>query len=98
MASPQTERVGRGVTVSMTHPFDPDSLYELTEDGTIKISRDGKTGFFTGEGIYISGEIRSADPQLCNWITNVPNPETQLTASRIAGRDDAGKSIKSAED
>jgi len=84
--------------VSMTHPFDPDSLYELTEDGTIKISRDGKTGFFTGEGIYISGEIRSADPQLCNWITNVPNPETQLTASRIAGRDDAGKSIKSAED
>tara|TARA_Y100001935_G_C17069860_1_gene391002 strand:- start:101 stop:349 length:249 start_codon:yes stop_codon:yes gene_type:complete len=82
----------------MTHPFDPDSLYELTEDGTIKISRDGKTGFFTGEGIYISGEIRSADPQLCNWITNVPNPETQLTASRIAGRDDAGKSIKSAED
>ncbi|MBC09866.1 MAG: hypothetical protein CMQ39_06855 [Gammaproteobacteria bacterium] len=84
--------------MSMTHPFDPDSLYELTEDGTIKISRDGKTGFFTGEGIYISGEIRSADPQLCNWITNVPNPETQLTASRIAGRDDAGKSIKSAED
>ena len=56
MASPQTERVGRGVIVSMTHPFDPDSLYELTEDGTIKISRDGKTGFFTGEGIYISGE------------------------------------------
>lgn len=81
--------------MSMTHPFDPDSLYELTDEGTIRITRDGKTGFFTGEGIYLSGEIRSADPQLCNWITNVPNPDTQLTASRIAGRDDAGKSIAS---
>ena len=73
--------------MSMTHPFDPECLYELTEEG--------KTGFFTGEGIYLSGEIRSADPQLCNWITNVPNPDTQLTASRIAGRDDAGRSIAS---
>jgi len=81
--------------MSMTHPFDPDSLYELTDEGTIRITRDGKTGFFTGEGIYLSGEIRSADPQLCNWITNVPNPDTQLTASRIAGRDDAGKSVAS---
>ena len=81
--------------MSMTHPFDPKCLYELTEEGTIRITRDGKTGFFTGEGIYLSGEIRSADPQLCNWITNVPNPDTQLTASRIAGRDDAGRSIAS---
>ena len=81
--------------MSMTHPFDPECLYELTEEGTIRITRDGKTGFFTGEGIYLAGEIRSADPQLCNWITNVPNPDTQLTASRIAGRDDAGRSIAS---
>ena len=81
--------------MSMTHHFDPDCLYELTDEGTIRITRDGKTGFFTGEGVYLSGEIRSADPQLCNWITNVPNPDTQLTASRIAGRDDAGKSIAS---
>ena len=81
--------------MSMTHPFDPDCLYDLTDEGPIRITRDGKTGFFTGEGVYLSGEIRSADPQLCNWITNVPNPDTQLTASRIAGRDDAGKSIAS---
>ena len=81
--------------MSMTHPFDPDCLYELTEEGNIRVTRDGKTGFFTGEGIHISGEIRSADPQMCNWITNVPNPDTQLTTSRIAGRDDAGESVSS---
>ncbi len=73
--------------MSMTHPFDTDSLYELTEDGNIRITKDGKTGYFTGEGIHIEGEIREADPQLCNWITNVPPADTQMTTSRIAGRD-----------
>ena len=73
--------------MSMTHPFDPECLYELTEDGNIRVTRDGRTGIFTGEGIHLEGEIREADPQLCNWITNEPDPETQITTSRIAGRD-----------
>jgi hypothetical protein len=73
--------------MSMTHPFDTEAFYELTEDGNIRVTRDGKEGFFTGEGIHISGEIREADPQVCNWITNVPDPDTQLSTSRIAGRD-----------
>jgi len=73
--------------MSMTHPFDTDCLYELTEDGNIRITKDGKTGYFTGEGIHIEGEIREADPQLCNWITNVPAADGQMTTSRIAGRD-----------
>ncbi len=81
--------------MSMTHPFDTECLYELTEDGNIRITKDGKTGLFNGSGVHISGEIREADPQMCNWITNVPNPDTQLTTSRIAGRDDGGKSVKS---
>ncbi len=76
--------------MSMTHPFDTDSLYELTEDGNIRITRDGKTGLFTGEGVHIEGDIREADPQLCNWITNVPPAEGQLATSRIAGRDNSG--------
>jgi hypothetical protein len=75
----------------MTHPFDTDTTYELREDGTVRVSRGNQEGVFTGEGIYISGEIRFADPQVCNWINNVPNPDTQLSVSRIAGRDTAGK-------
>jgi len=74
--------------MSMTHPFDPDSLYELLDDGTIRVSRAGRIGIFTAEGVHVAGEIREADPQLCVWITNVPNPGTQLATSRIAGRDD----------
>ena len=77
--------------MSMTHPFDTDTTYELREDGTVRVSRGDQEGVFTEEGIYVSGEIRFADPQVCNWINNVPNPDTQLSVSRIAGRDTAGK-------
>lgn len=73
--------------MSLTHPFDPETLYELMEDGNIRVSKGGKFGIFTPKGVHISGEIREADPQVCVWVNNVPNPDTQLTTSRIAGRD-----------
>jgi hypothetical protein len=73
--------------MSLTHPFDPESLYELTEDGTIRVSKAGRYGIFSPAGVHLSGEIREADPQICVWVSNVPNPATQLTTSRIAGRD-----------
>ena len=73
--------------MSLTHPFDPDSLYELMEDGNIRVSKGGEQGIFTPAGVHVSGTIRECDPQICVWVSNVPNPDTQLTTSRIAGRD-----------
>ena len=73
--------------MGMTHPFDRETHYELLENGNIRVSRQGREGIFTGEGVHLSGEVREADPQLCNWVSNVPNPDTQLSSSRIAGRD-----------
>lgn len=74
--------------MSMTHPFDQGSRYELLDDGTIKLTRGDQLGIFTSQGVYLSGDIRESDPQFCNWISNVPDPETQMATSRIAGRDD----------
>ena len=74
--------------MSLTHPFDSDSLYELMEDGNIRVTNGIREGVFSRAGVHISGEIREADPQICNWVNNVPNPDTQLATSRIAGRDD----------
>ncbi len=74
--------------MSLTHPFEPDSLYELMEDGNIRVSKNGREGIFTPAGVHVSGEIRQADPQICVWVSNVPDPATQLATSRIAGRDD----------
>ena len=78
--------------MALTHPFDPESLYELTDDGNIRVSKAGKQGLFSPLGVHLAGEIREADPQICVWVSNVPNPDTQLATSRIAGRDD-GKGV-----
>ena len=75
--------------MTMKHPFDTESFYELMDDGTIQVSRGDLVGRFTSEGVFLSGEIRESDPQLCNWVSNVPDPETQMSTSRIAGRDNS---------
>ncbi len=59
---------------SMTHPFDEEALYQATEDGNIKITRGNSMGIFTAEGVHISGDLRHADPQLCVWVGNNPDP------------------------
>ncbi len=72
---------------ALYHPFDTDHLYELTEDGNVKVTTPNKQGIFTGEGIHISGELRQADPQVCVWVTNNPDTSTQLSSPRVAGRE-----------
>ena len=62
---------------SMTHPFDPDTLYELDADGNIKITNGNRVGIFTTRGQYISGDIKQADPQLCVWVGNNPGDAAQ---------------------
>ena len=68
---------------SMTHPFDTDTLYEVTDDGHIRLSNGNRVGIFTNEGVWVSGDIKHADPQLCVWVGNNPDPET---AFRRPGR------------
>lgn len=70
-----------------THPFDAEMFYELQEDGTIRVSGRGVEGIFTNEGRHVSGELKQADPQLCVWVANNPDPEKVLSRSRMAGRD-----------
>ena len=62
---------------SLTHPFDPDTLYELDSDGNIKITNGNRVGIFTTRGQYISGDIKQADPQLCVWVGNNPGDAMQ---------------------
>ncbi len=62
---------------SMTHPFDPDTLYELNEDGNVRVSNGNQVGIFTNKGVYVSGDIRQADPQVCVWVSNVPQVAQQ---------------------
>jgi len=58
---------------SIYHPFDTDTLYELDDDGNIRVSNGNRVGVFTTEGVHVSGDIRHADPQLCVWVGNNPD-------------------------
>ena len=63
---------------SMYHPFETDVLYQCDEDGNIRLTQGNSVGIFTREGINISGEIKHADPQLCVWVGNNPDPATMF--------------------
>jgi hypothetical protein len=71
------------MNTGITHPFDG-SLYELLDDGTIKITDGKREGLFQRDGQWISGDIREADPQLCVWITNVVDDNATESDSHLA--------------
>jgi hypothetical protein len=52
---------------SIRHPLSG-ALYDLQADGTVRVEKDGKSGTFGADGSYVSGDIHSADPQMCVWI------------------------------
>jgi hypothetical protein len=58
------------------------AVYELDDDGNIVVSRDGSSGVFTGNGVWLSGDVRDADPELCRWIDSGKNPSPRLKSSR----------------
>ena len=52
----------------LRHPY-THALYELTDDGHVRVTaRDGRTGRFRPDGMWVDGELREADPHLCGWV------------------------------
>lgn len=49
------------------HPL-TGAVYDLQEDGTILVEKDGRSGVFTHEGAWMGGDLRQADAHLCGWI------------------------------
>jgi hypothetical protein len=59
---------------TIKHPLSG-ALYDLTADGTIEVTKDGRSGTFTQHGVWVAGDIKQADPHLCLWIAGgeLPN-------------------------
>ena len=67
-------------------------IYDIADDGTIVLGKDGRTGRFTTQGLYLGGDIKTADPQLCGWIGGVqlPSRHQQMAEGSLFGEDRAG--------
>ena len=50
------------------------ALYDVGADGNVHVEKDGRRGVFTSRGQYISGDLYSADPQLCLWLAGPQVP------------------------
>lgn len=60
------------------HPFTR-ALYE-PEDGMVRVTLGGRSGLFTADGRWVSGELREADPQLCGWTAGPRLASRRLSA------------------
>lgn len=60
----------------LRHPFTR-ATYEA-EDGCVRVTLGERTGLFSPDGRWLSGELREADPQLCGWAAG-----PRLTSRRL---------------
>jgi NAD(P)-dependent dehydrogenase (short-subunit alcohol dehydrogenase family) len=66
--------------VKLRHPLSG-AVYERLEGGRCKVTEpDGRSGVFTDNGRWISGEIRDADLHFLNWVGG-PQVEMRMGAS-----------------
>lgn len=54
--------------MGIRHPF-TGALYERDGDsGKVLVTDGERSGIFTDQGRWVSGELRECDPQLCGWV------------------------------
>ncbi len=51
-----------------------DVAYSLTDEGLVLVDDGTHKGLFDSRGVWVSGELRQADPQMCVWVTNQHQP------------------------
>ena len=51
------------------------AIYEIDEDGLVRVEENGVVGTFREDGSWVSGELRSADPHMCKWVGGQQLPD-----------------------
>ena len=55
------------------------ALYERDGEGAMLVTdRGGRQGRFTPTGVWIEGELRDCDPQLCGWVAGPQVPHHRI--------------------
>ena len=71
---------------TIRHPLSG-AIYDLTERGTIQVLNCGLAGEFTNEGVWLSGVLKQADPQLCVWIGGQQTTNRHQQAAKALTKD-----------
>ncbi|HKT14418.1 MAG TPA: hypothetical protein VJR87_03335 [Allosphingosinicella sp.] len=56
--------------VMLRHPLSGTEYYRKDDKTVRVIGKNGVEGLFTRRGEWLSGERRSADPALCQWVAD----------------------------
>ena len=51
----------------LRHPLNG-HIYTALPDAFVEVDKNGKTGIFDRYGAWVSGEVRTADPEMCRWV------------------------------
>ncbi|MGC8512012.1 MAG: hypothetical protein ACP5P1_03100 [Acidimicrobiales bacterium] len=76
-----TSSRGRGFVRKLRHPLSG-AIYEEGDGGTVRVTKGDLSGLFSRNGQWLSGDLRSADPEMCRWVTSGANPSPRLRSSR----------------
>ena len=55
------------------HPLSG-ALYDVQDDGTVRVEQNGAVGWFTADGEWIRGDLHHVDPHLCLWLAGPQIP------------------------
>lgn len=63
------------------HPLSM-AIYELDDDGNVRVTLDEQAGTFDSDARWLHGEIRTVDPELCRWVGYGPKTATDVRLNR----------------
>jgi hypothetical protein len=66
---------------SMRHPI-TGVVYELDDDGNVRLTDGDRTGTFDRSGRWLSGDELIPDPELCIWVGAGPLQPDDLSTNR----------------
>jgi hypothetical protein len=55
------------------HPLSG-ALYDVGEDGLVRVESEGQVGWFTPDGAWVRGDLHEADAHLCGWLAGPQVP------------------------
>ncbi|NMH98232.1 hypothetical protein [Pseudonocardia acidicola] len=77
----------------LRHPFSG-HIYAAIGDGLVEVDKAGKRGVFDRYGCWQSGEVRSADVEMCRWLGTHENAVTSRHAAGFTEERDGEAAVE----